>query len=46
MILISFVYEIEAGIALAARMPAVASAMMAGISGMTMQTVTTFCKRF
>ncbi len=46
MILISFVYEIEAGIAVAAKMLAVASTTMAGISGGSVQTVTTLCKRF
>jgi hypothetical protein len=33
------VYENEAGIARAAKMPAVASAIMDGISGVTVQTV-------
>jgi hypothetical protein len=46
MVLISFVYEIKAGIAVAARMLAVAFAIIARISGVTMQTVATFCKRF
>jgi hypothetical protein len=47
MILTSLVYETEAGIAEAARMLAVASTIMAGISGVIVQTVVVakLCKR-